>query len=298
MKKLTKLALGVFTAFALCFMANIAVVNAAEKVDGTVYINETTDKKGNYINVLKTRIDTDSVETIADVECMSGCKIVNLKSNNSALTVDVTYQGNYYATISGYATKPNSGAKCYTVSFGVQDSTGAIKGNYAMKVQAVDDNSVIKSIKYGKQTVTTQSIKRKKGVKTTTSSSNYKASKKSGKLKITANSQYKITGIIVRTVGKNGKYSYKKIKNGKKINLSKKIAYSEKNANGYASKSGKKYTGVCVSYKDKFLGHKQTYSITKKRGVKEIKSVFTNGITGNTSVGYSEDYDSFSLWTY
>lgn len=298
MKKLTKIALGVLTAFALCFMANIAVVNAAEKVEGTVYINETTDKNGNYINVMKQRIYTDNVETIAHVECSAGCKIVNLRSNSPALTVDVTRQRNYDATITGYATKPNTGAKSYTVTFGVQDNTGAMKGNYTMKVQAVDSTSVVKTVKYGKQTIQTSSVKRKKGVKTSTSTTNYKASKKSGKLKLTANSQYKITGIIVVSVGKNGKYTYKKVKNGKKINLSKKLSYSEKSADGSSYKSSKKRTYVCVSYKDKFFGSKQTYSITKKRGIKEVKSVFTNGTTGISSTDYEETPSTFSLWTY
>ena len=305
MKRIKRIMTTAFTLFAFCFLfANVVTVNAETSLtDGKVYVNYDYDVKGNVIQVKKMRIETFSEDVDSfGVRHAAGDKVTNIKVNKKGLEAKVIDTSSYeysnygYSYIGVYATKPGT----YKVSFDVVDQNNKKRGHYTMQVQAVNSGSVIKKATFGKQTVVSNSASIKKGVKKTSSKGQTKVSGTSGKLKITANSQYKITGIVVVSVDKNGKYSYKKIKNGKKIALSKKYEESSSDAYyGTSSHTNKKYTYVYVSYKDKFLGHSLTYSITSARGRKEVKRVYKNGITGYKSTTYSRRPSAtFELWQY
>lgn len=305
MKKRRKLVMGIFTMLAFCILfANVQAVNAETSLTpGNIYVNYTTDAKGNIIQQKKLRITTySSSVTSFDVRYGKGDKIANLKVNKKGLTAEITgiYNGTYHygygCDISLYATKPAT----YKVSFDVVNSAGAKRGSYTVQVQAVNNDDVIKKATFGKQTVQSNTGTIKKGVKTNAGKTATKVSGSSGKLKLTANSQYKITGIMVLTTSKSRVYTYKKIKNGKKITLSKNYEYIRSDAE-YASKtsSTRKYTYIYVSYKDKFLGDTVTYSITRSRGRKEIKCVEKDGITGKRTTTYSRcPYATITLWQY
>lgn len=294
-----KLLMSIFTMLAFCVLfANVQTVNAETSLTpGNIYINYTTDAKGNIIQQKKLRITTySSGMTSFDVRYGNGDKIANLKVNKKGLTAGITRTDYGRSDISLYATKPAT----YTVSFDVVNSAGAKRGSYKVQVQAVNNNSLIKKATFGKQTVISNTGTIKKNVKTNTSKTARKVSGSAGKLKITANSQYKITGIIMLSTNKNRVYTYKKIRNGKKITLSKNYEYISSDASyGTKSSDPKKYTYIYVSYKDKFLGDTVTYSITKARGKKEIKRVEKDGITGIRSTTYSRcPSATISLWQY
>ncbi len=318
MKSFKQMLMCAIAVLALCFVfVNVTTVQAADKERGKLYINAVQDKKGEWKSNKKLRVETyaeasdgreyyynwasepyNCAMSTIKVEYAARDKISNLKVNKkSGLEVSVvqTYStSDYgYTTIGVYATK----AGTYKVTFNVVGADGKSKGKQTVTVQAVNNNAVYKKVTFGSQTVFENTTTVKSGKKTTKTKNNTKVSGKAGKLKITPNSQYKITGIIVRTVGSNGKYSYKKIKSGKTITLSKGYGHTNKNATGYNSSAVKKYTDVYVSYKDKFFGNTLTYSITSKRGKKEIKYVHKNGVTGEKTVYYDAG-NSFSLWQY
>lgn len=319
MKRIKQMLMCAIATFALCFMfANVITVQAADKETGKIYINAIQDKKGNWKSNKKLRIETyadasdgreyyyywtsepyNCARSTIKVEYAAGDKISNLKVNKKKgleASVVQTYSNGSdygYTTIGVYATK----AGTYKVSFNIVGANGKSKGKQTVTVQAVNNNAVYKKLTFGGQTVFENTTTVKGGKKTTKTKDNTKVSGKAGKLKITPNSQYKITGIIVRTVGSNGKYSYKKIKNGKTITLSKGYGYIYKTASGHNGTDVKKYTNVYVSYKDKFFGNTITYSITSKRGKKEVKYVHKNGVTGEKTVYYDAG-SSFTLWQY
>lgn len=319
MKRFKQMLMCAIAALALCFVfVNMTTVQAADKETGKIYINAIQDKKGVWKSNKKLRVETyadasdgrdyyyywteepyNCAMSTIKVEYAGGDKISNLKVNKKkGLEVSVvqTYSNGSdygYTTIGVYATK----AGTYKVSFNVVGADGKSKGKQTVTVQAVNNNATYKKVTFGSQTVFENTSTVKSGKKTTKTKNNTKVSGTAGKIKITPNSQYKITGIIVRTVGSNGKYSYKKIKNGKTITLSKGYSHINKRADGYNSSSYKKYTEVYVSYKDKFFGNTITYSITSKRGKKEVKYVHKNGVTGEKSVSYDAG-SSFSLWQY
>lgn len=285
--------------FSLMFVNVLTVQAAKEKTPGGVYVEPYQDSKDNWKEQKKFRVATYSNGSF-DVEYGPENKIKSLKVNKKGMTVKVTgkYSDNSddynynSATISLYATK----AGTYTVSFKVVDSKGKTRKKCKVKVQVVNNDSVIKKATFGKKTVRLYSSSIKGGTKKTVSKSSTKVSGKSGKLKITPNSQYKITGMVVVSVGKNGKYSYKKVKNGKKITLSKKYYKGDSASSGLYSRPTKKRTYIYVSYKDKFLGESRTYSVVKKDGHKVLKQVFTSGWGKSTSY-YSEPYDAdITLW--
>ncbi len=321
MKRFKQMLMCAIAVMALCFVfVNVTTVQAADKERGKIYINAIQDKKGEWKSNKKLRVETyaeaadgrnyyyywneepyNCAMSTIQVEYAGGDKISNLKVNKKkGLEVSVvqTYStSDYgYTTIGVYATK----AGTYKVSFNVVGKDGKSKGKQTVTVQAVNNNAVYKKVNFGSQTVFENTTTVKGGKKTTKTKGNTKVSGTAGKLKITPNSQYKITGIMVRTVGSNGKYSYKKIKNGKTITLSKGYSNTNKNATGYNSSAVKKYTDVYVSYKDKFFGNTITYSITSKRGKKEVKYVHKNGVTGKKQViyGRGEGESYFSLWQY
>lgn len=304
MKTTKNIILSAFTMLAFCVLfVNVSIVNAKEPlVNGRIYINYDHDVKGNIKEQKKIRIITYSDEAWSfDVRYGEGDRISNLKVSRKGLEARVTdtYDGLGYGSsnISVYATKPAT----YKVSFDVVNSNNVKRGHYTVQVQAVNTDYVIKKAVFGKQTVISNTGSIKKGVKKNSSKSSCKVKGKSGKLKITANSQYKITGIVVVSVGKNGRYEYKKFRNGKKLTLSKNYDAVSTNANwGGTRHSLKKCTYIYVSYKDKFFGDTMTYSISGARGRKEVKSVFKDAFSGERKTDYNccPLYPDIELWQY
>lgn len=304
MKTTKNITLSVFTMIAFWFFfVNVTIVNAEEPlVNGKIYINYGYDVKGNVKEQKKIRITTYSDGIMSfDVRYGKGDKISNLKVNKKGLEAGVTdtYDKLEYdsSSISVYATKPAT----YKVSFDVVNSNNVKRGHYTVQVQAVNTDSVIKKAVFGKQTVISNTGSIKKGVKKNSSKSSCKVKGKSGKLKVTANNQYKITGIIVVSIGKNGRYEYKKLRNGGKLTLSKNYDLTATNAGfGETRHSLKKCTYIYVSYKDKFFGNTMTYSISKARGKKEVKSVFKDAFSGRKRIEYINEprFTDIELWQY
>lgn len=300
MKSYKKIMSIAFTLLAFCFLfANVITVSAEEKVPGKVYVAPYWTVKGKLKDTTKLRVVTDEFHEFK-VEYGAGDTIKNLKVNKKGMSAAVTYsrsenseQKDYgYAEITLHATKPGK----YKVSFNVVDLDGKTVAKKSVTVQAVHSSAVIKKATFGKQTVLEQSATLKNGTKKKIYKENFKVKGSSGKMKVTPNSQYKITGIVVVSLDKDGKEVYKKIKNGGTVNLSKAYAYLYKTPD-YKSASSKKWTYVYVSYKDTFFGHTCTYSISKSRGLKEVKKVYKNKITGSSSVSYNPNAD-VSLWQY
>lgn len=302
MKRIKSIMMCALSVLAFCFLfSGVQTVCAADYVDGKIYVNPVTDAKGNYKDCKKIRIETysDSASRFY-VRYGSGDKIANLKVNKKGLSAVIsdTHNGSDYgySYISLYAEKPTT----YKVSFDVLNSQNKKRGHYTVQVQAVNSDAVIKKAVFGKQTIQLNSATIKKGVKKTSWKSASKVSGKSGKLKITPNSQYKITGIVVVSVNKNGQYVYKKFKNGKKLTLSQNYDSTSTSAySGTKKHSFKKYTRIYVSYKDKFLGDSVTYSVTKARGIKEVKCVRKYAATGRKTTSYERcPGATISLWQY
>lgn len=310
MKKLKKLVASLTAAFALCLLfANVISVQAYNDphYENKVYINKTTDAKGNYINVTKFRMGLFSMKTV-NLEFPENLDVTNIKVNKKGLEAartsyypsDDTYYvwnaatqsstdqkfklGN--AVISLYATK----AGTYKVTFNI----GTTK--YTLNVYA-SETGVYTKATLGKTKLLTTKTTVKNGELTKTESSTVKVSDKKGKLKFTAGGNYKITGFVVEYVDKNGKQQFKKYKNGKSITLSQKYYEENKEGNGYSYRSARKNTYIYISYKDKFTGSSVTYSISKTRGKKEVKCVSKNNITKINSVSYSPSA-SLTLWNY
>lgn len=302
--KSTMLCMMALMTFSLMFVNVLTVQAAKEKTPGGVYIESYTDSKGNVKEQKKFRITTYNTETF-DVEYGPNNKIKSLKVNKKGMTAKVTKKYSddddydYYSTISLCATK----AGVYTVSFKVVDGKGKTRKKCKVKVLAADNNSLIKKATFGKKTVMLHSSSIKGGAKETVTKDSGNVSGKSGKLKITPNSQYKITGMVVVSIDKNGKYSYKKVKNGKKITLSRKY----KKGSGLYKRPAKKETYIYVSYKDKFLGNlgnSETWSVSKKDGKKVLKQVYSTK-SGKSTYYYSDSFgDRFyntadiTLWQY
>ena len=142
-----------------------------------------------------------------------------------------------------------------------------------VKVYVTDNVAPVSQMKLGKSVL--QKVSRKASSKSITNayqSNFYVSSKvKSGKLKLSATKGYKITGMVVAYVNKDGKAVYKKVKNGKKITLSQALAYRSTYIDGYYSKNSKKCTKIFVSYKDSYTGYSVTYAPVKKGGLNKIK---------------------------
>ena len=191
-------------------------------------------------------------------------------------------------------------AGTYTVSFKIQRANGSKTKSYSFKVFASASTSAFKSIKFAGKTVSSSKGSVKKGVRITKTSSNYKISKASGKLQVTGNSGYKITGLVVVTNnGKNYAATAKSYKNGAYINTSKNYAYTYK-GEGEKIHSEKKHTAVYISYKDTKLGTYVKYSVTKKHGTQEIKCV-SKSANGQVTTSYSLPSASggnINLWRF
>lgn len=273
-----------------------------EKRDDVLYVSAVVDKNGKWVNLSKLRMRAFATQTItADINTSARLMVTSSKpSALKAVMTEYNYEdwprinaGEAEATISLYATKTGT----YTITVTAILKNGAVK-KHKIKVLVTAATGVYKKIKYGKKTVLSKSAKIKKGQLQTKASQSLRVTKKSGKLTVTPNSQYKITGIIVESVNKKGKAVYKKIKNGKTIKVSK--GYRSTSTSAYDNdygRSSRKYTYVYISYKDKFTGDTYTYSITKDRGIKEVKLVTMDKRTGKKTVKYRPEV-SLYLWNY
>ncbi len=171
-----------------------------------------------------------------------------------------------------------------------------------VKVYVTDNTTPVSQMKLGKSVL--QKVSRKASSKSITEaeqSNFYVSSKvKSGKLKLSATKGYKITGMVVAYVNKDGKAVYKKVKNGKKITLSQALAYRSTSTRGYYNKDSKKRTQIFVSYKDSYTGYSVTYAPVKKGGLSKIKR--TIKFTGDSTkyvdyLTYGSD-DSTNIYAY
>ncbi|MCM1158813.1 MAG: hypothetical protein NC300_08810 [Bacteroidales bacterium] len=290
--------------FALLLLAGTGMTaKAADKVTGKVYVDAYQNAKGNWQSTKKKRVAVYSL-TSFKVDYGYGDSISKLKANKKGLDLRVTrsYERHDDENRYGYSTVTMMAQKAgtYKVSFDVVDSQKKKKGHYTMTVLATAGTTdAISKVTFGKQTVFSYTGAIKKGTYTTTEVNAMKVSGTADRLKVTPNSQYKVTGVLVVSVGANGKYAYKKVKNGGTVTLSKDYESVSRYADGDYSHSTRKYTYVYVSYKDKFLGDSLTYSVTNKRGRKEIKTIRKNGKTGEKSVSYSKiPTATVTLWQY
>lgn len=300
MKSLKTILSSVFAMLAVCFLfANVMMVQAEERVDGKVYVAPYENVKGKLKDTTKLRVLTDEFKSIR-IHHGAGDKIQKLKVNKKGLSAAVTtYSSDNitsrdygYSYLEFYGTKPGK----YKVSFSVVGVDGKTVAKKSITVQVVHSNATFKKISFGSQVVQLNTVTFKNGTKKIVNKSNTKVKGSSGVLRVTPNSQYKVTGIIVEYVDKNGKLVYKKIKNGGTVTLSKTYSRIEKSTTSY-SRSSKKYTTLYISYKDTFFGDTCKYSIVKNRGRKEVKRVYKNAQTGRTEVSYSQ-YSSVDLWQY
>lgn len=187
------------------------------------------------------------------------------------------------------------------------------KGNYSVKIKVgsktttvkvyvTDNTTPVSQVKLGKSVL--KKVSRKASSKSITEakqSNFYVSSKvKSGKLKVSATKGYKITGMVVAYVNKDGKAIYKKVKNGKKITLSQALAYRSTSTYGYYSKDSKKRTQIFVSYKDSYTGYSVTYAPVKKGGLNKIKRTIKKTGDSTKYVDYLTygDGDSTNIYVY
>lgn len=187
------------------------------------------------------------------------------------------------------------------------------KGNYSVKIKVgsktttvkvyvTDNPRAVAQVKLGKSVL--KKVSRKASSKSITDvyqSNFYVSSKvKSGKLKVSATKGYKITGMVVAYVNKDGKAVYKKVKNGKKITLSQALADRYTSTDGYYSKASKKRTQIFVSYKDSYTGYSVTYAPVKKGGLRKIKRTikFTGDSTKYVDYLTYGSGDSTDIYAY
>ncbi len=259
-------------------------------------------------SVTKMRMDQNG-ETYFNVYFgREGDYISEVKVNKKGLTAGVTYQTNSdwseetyscYGAISLIAQK----AGTYKVSFNVRKADGSVVGSYKMTVYAyVSDGNVWKQAKLGSKVVEKETVKRKGTTFTTKTSSTYKVANnlKSAKFKVTPNKGYSITGLVYTYYNAKGQPVAKKVKNGRSIKLSQTYPSEDRDADGSIDKDARMYTGVYVSYKDKYLGTYVKYSVVKRHNQKMIKCV-SKDQTGMVSTSYiSLDYapGNFNFWRY
>ena len=311
MKKLGKKLLAVILAALICVSAlsfSSYAITYQKKADDTLYVNAQRNTKGGWSNLTKLRMEVCSGYILSS-EIYGAARIEVKSSKPAGLKAIISdsyyddrdnydaeknvYKGYSWADIYLYAFKPGT----YTVTVTAKLSNGTTK-TQKISVLAETQSGPFKSVKLGKKAILSNTGKLKKGELVQQKSVMEKVTAKSGKLKITPNGKYKITGMIVVSVDKKGKASYKKVKNGKNIVLSKGYEYTSKDAKEDGSyKSCKKHTYIYISYKDTFTGDSYTYSVSTKRGKKEVKYVRFEKQTGQKYVSYDAS-PSFDLWNY
>lgn len=305
MKKFHRILAAVMAVFSLSLLIP-TITPAQAATTEKVYVNYTyfyNEKTGNYEykDGPKNLIVSTFSKTTFDVYSQGGAsKIKNLKVNKKGLTAKVlsTYGSTYKDTpensyrrsqIGLYAKKPGT----YSLSFKVGSKS------YKMTIKALTYTGEFKKITYGSSVLSDRSITESDDGYTSTYTYRSKVSESSGKFSVTANKEagYKVTGLVVVTADKKGKPSYKKVKNGAKITLSKgKLTYTS-DYSTYVK--AKKYTYIYVSYKNTLTGESVAYSVgknpdTKKPAVKCVRK-YANG---NTYTSYFENGDGYdcSIW--
>ncbi len=228
-KKLVTLAL----AFTMLF-GTTSVTAFAATTDQTAY-EVRTYKNGYYYT------GTEYGAPITVNFDVAGDKIVNLKSSSANLRVYCVSTKKYSknAKIGVWSKKPGK----YTVSFDVADKAGKVKEHKAVTVKVYLDKatkSPVKKITYHGKSMWDENF--------------YDAVSmpKSGKLKVTMNKGFQLTGIRLEKRGKDGNYTYSSVKNGKKITLSTNV-YSYK-SDRYSRTDMDAGTYVEISYKNKKTG--------------------------------------------
>lgn len=244
-------------------------------------------------------------------------------SDGTTSTYKITYdlyndgrgKGWYYVKnwAAGQTNYKKVNATDYEYSEAVIQLDSTKKGNYSVKIKVgsktttvkvyvTDNTTPVSQMKLGKSVL--QKVSRKassKSIKDAYQSNFYVSSKvKSGKLKLSATKGYKITGMVVAYVNKDGKAVYKKVKNGKKITLSQALAYRSTSTNGYYSKDSKKRTEIFVSYKDSYTGYSVTYAPVKKGGLNKIKRTIKKTGDSTKYVDYLTygSVDSTDIYAY
>ena len=313
MKKSLKRLYAIVLSLLICVSTltiNSYAVTYQDKANNTLYVAAKRNDKGEWKNLTKTRIEVLDMSSIS-VQ-YTGKASITVKSSKAALNAKVTsssfskysnwdestktYLGNSSATIGLYATK--NGTYSVTITATKPDGSSVSK---SVSILVTNQSGVYKTAKLGKKTIYSEIGKTKSGQLTKKASALYKVSAKTGKLKLTPNTKYKITGLVVTSVNAKGKASIKKINNGKKITLSRGYNYKSSDAfDGTSYKSSKKITNIYVSYKDTFTGSSVTYTVTTKRGKKEIMRTYKDGVTGDKDVTYfnGESGSTLSLWSY
>jgi len=263
-------------------------------------------------SVTKMRMDQNGESYFNVYFGREGDYISDVKVNKKGLTAGVTYQDNYYwseGTWDGYGVISLIAQKAgtYKVSFNVRKADGTVVGSYKMTVYAyVYNGNVWKQAKLGSKVVEKETVKRKGTTFTTKTSSTYKVANnlKSAKFKVTPNKGYSITGLVYTYYNAKGQPVAKKVKNGRSIKLSQTYPSEDRDADGSIDRNidegARMYTGVYVSYKDKYLGTYVKYSVVKRHNQKMIKRV-SKDQTGMVSTSYiSLDYapGNFNFWRY
>ncbi len=260
MKKFHRILAAVMAVFSLSLLIP-TITPAQAATTEKVYVNPVStynEKTGQTVyksgksNVLMTTFVTNTL----DVRSEGGAsKIKDLKVNKSGLTAKVTYTygsvdkqtpANSYrlSTISMYARKTGK----YNVTFKVNKKT------YKLKVAVVNSTGVWKKVTYGSDVLYEYTKTNSDNGYSYVRTENWKVSKDGQNFTVTANKDagYKITGLIVMTADKKGNASYKTIKNGGKITLSKgKYTYTDEDA---TYTDAKKTTYVYISYKNTKTG--------------------------------------------
>ncbi|MCR5469170.1 MAG: hypothetical protein K6F37_09430 [Lachnospiraceae bacterium] len=285
MKKIPTKLLGLMTMlFALALICVPAVPTKAAEVYYNSYSYPVTDSEGNTtyqeVSNKKFFMETYSQSTFSIEINNSSAVLKDLKSSSKDLKLKKTYTNNY--TCTGYTSDTDPSYSSYHISLyskkpGNYKVTFSVDGKkYTLNVRVVDNSNHIKSIKFGSKTIETYSITNDGDGYTYSNTYNYNVSGKSGKLTVSTNSNYKITGLVVASTNKKGEYTYKAYKNGKKITLSKsKYSYKSEDGN-YTYNAPKKYTHVYVSYKNTYTGFAYTYSVGKdENGKPAVKYVMT-----------------------
>ena len=305
MKKMKGLLAAVMAVLSLSLLIpTIAPVQAA--TTEKVYVNGTKtydSKTGKYVyknGGKKKIISTLSQGSIMVYSVGGVSEVKKLKVNKSGLKAKITHtmttkyensanDSTRESTISLYATKKGT----YKVTFKVASKS------YSVTVKAVTSSAPYKKVTYGSSVIYETTIIDGDLGSTSFSSGRSKVSSSSGKFTVEANkdASYVVTGLVVATANAKGNPSYKKVKNGGKITLSKgKMKHTEGDIE-YVS--AKKYTHVYVSYKNTWTNESVTYSVAKDPSTKKnaVKCVVKDGNGNKTTTYWSYGYDSdFSIW--
>ncbi|MCR4674679.1 MAG: hypothetical protein K5675_06700 [Lachnospiraceae bacterium] len=295
MKKSKKILAAIMAVLSLSMI--IPTISPVEAASSKVYINYTQSYDSTTgTTVYKSGSKKLLFSTFDEVSCRvyeegTGAKIKNLKVNKSGLKAKVTntnsnvYSDSTYGTSSRFSTITLYAKKTgtYKVTFKINSKS------YTLTCKVVTSTNAFSKATFGSQEVSSRVITDGSNGYTSVITSNNKVSGSKGKFKVTANSDagYKVTGLVVLSANKKGKATFKSVKNGRSITLSKaKLKYTSDD--GYTTYTdAKKYTYVYVSYKNSTTGESVKYSIGKDptTNQKAIKCVYKDN-SGQTYTSY------------